>query len=236
MWLVSEDRQGYRLFIDESSPLTSQWPKEVWKYLTHGKEFPTDGNPWAKLSKPLYIVIPVKLSDKITLFTPEFTVMFADVNNLYLTHRITEPVDWLGTATRRSYVIMWDSTHQYVLLEKLLDGTTYHLPGGHVDHHESSVDAAVREVREELNYTIDQSRLTPLTVIEYHPTDVQAPFDQYQVICYYEYATDLSVKQTTLVGDLREVSGLLWSKPKDIKKLQTTNVLSMLVERWKVMN
>lgn len=230
MWQVSEDRQGFRLFVDETSPLTEQWQSEVWSYLTHGGKLPD--NPWTKLSKPLYIVIPTRLADKVSLFMPDFKVIYADVINLYMAPQTGESIDWLGTATRRSYVILWDSTHRYILLEKMLDGTTYHLPGGHVNHHESAIDAAVREVKEELNYVINPSRITPLTVIEYHPSDLHAPFDQYQVVYYYEYTTELDIKQTTLVGDSREVSGLLWSKPKDIKNLQITSVLSMLVERW----
>ena len=232
MWLVTEDKLGYRLFIDETTDLTDRWPAEVWRYLTDGQEIPSDDNPWSTLSKPLYIIVPTSLADRLSFFMPEFRVVYADPDHLYLVHHRSELPDWLGTATRRCHVILWDASHRYILLEKLLDGTTYHLPGGHASHHESSVEAVVREVNEELHYAMDPEKLIPITTVEFHPTKYATPFDQFQVIFYYEYQTDLNIKDTTLVIDPTEVGGIVWVKPVNIKTLTVTSVTKVLIDRW----
>lgn len=231
MWLTQEDQFGHRVYIDDYEP--SDWTEEVWQLITHGHKFPGD-NAWEHLPKPVYLVVPTRLASILGKFTG-FQVIFADTESIYLSpkaqvdHRM---IDWLGTATRRSYVVLWDVTHQYVLLEQLPNQRMYHLPGGHVGHHESAIDGAVREVKEELHYDLDPKRLRPLTVIEHHPYPVQVPFDQYQVLFYYEYATDLSVNGTTLTGDQEEVAGLLWSRPSDLPTLTLSTPLSFLNELW----
>lgn len=234
MWLVQEDQFGYRVYIDEYEP--SDWAEEVWRLITHGRRYPGEG-AWGKLPKPVYLVLPTRQAERIGHFTG-FRVIFADPEAIYLTSQPPSQgghsvVDWLGTATRRSYVVLWDVTHQYLLLERLPDRQmTYHLPGGHVGHHESAVEGAVREVKEELHYDLDPKRLRPLTVIEHHPYPVQAPFDQYQVLFYYEYETDLDVHGTTLTGDQEEVAGLLWARPSDLATLTLSTPLSFLNELW----
>ena len=68
------------------------------------------------------------------------------------------------------HTLVWDLTGQNLLLLErantgLMDGR-HTLPGGHLQPEESLRDAAIREVREEVNLEIEQ--LTPCCVLPYN--------------------------------------------------------------------
>lgn len=77
---------------------------------------------------------------------------------------------WFNSQPRKpmSAAVLFQDTEQRVLLLKPTYRDDWNLPGGCADEHESPLDAAVREVKEELDLTVDRSSLS-LSAVDYRP-------------------------------------------------------------------
>lgn len=177
----------------------------------------------------IIVVIPYHNFGVIDLFQKEFNLLCAD--NQYITlfkslHEVPTP----ATATRESFALIWDKTHTYIMVEVPTDDKNiFHLPGGHVQHYENSTQGLIREVKEEIGLDITKYPISQFVVIEYQNPEKLKPFDQYQIVFYYDVQTDLDVNATIINAKLDEVSNAHWIRIPDLVGQNMSQPLKMVL-------
>ena len=92
----------------------------------------------------------------------------------------------------------------------------YDLPGGYVDSDESGVDAIIREVREELDFNLDESRINLLTTApERYPIDQ----DLYTQFLDLSFAYPITQKEFRAMKALDDVAAIRLVALSDMKNI-----------------
>ena len=89
----------------------------------------------------------------------------------------------------RNIVRLMIVSHGYILLAKHQgsDKTHYFLPGGGIEYNESLIDAAQRELNEEIGvFKHDISSIHPVAVYEHSWDDKGKPFHEISIVCTCE--------------------------------------------------
>lgn len=180
--------------------------------------------------KSMIVVIPYQNSGAINLFQEKFRLLCADQDNICLVRSEAE-VPTPSTATREAFVLIWDKTHTHILVEVPSDNKNIlHLPGGHVHHYERSQSAAIREVQEEIGLDVAKYGLKQLVVIEYQNPEKIKPFDQFQILFFYEVQSDLDLHSTKVMAQSSEVSDVYWARIQDLKEHQLSAPLRLILQ------
>ncbi len=109
--------------------------------------------------------------------------------------------EWFNSQPRKpmSAAVLFTDKQHNVLLVKPNYRDTWNLPGGVIDEYESPLDAAVREVKEELGLTLDR------TTLQFSSVDYRPPKDGLvDKLYFYFYGGILapaSISQITLQAD-----------------------------------
>lgn len=70
----------------------------------------------------------------------------------------------------RARVVLIDEGGRIFLVQHWARGESWSIPGGGIERHESAIEAAQRELREELGISLEVNRLLYLTTIEHNYT------------------------------------------------------------------
>ncbi len=91
--------------------------------------------------------------------------------------------------SKRAKAIIKNSTNQILLA---CSNNNYHLPGGHLENHESFEECLVRELREEVGVKIPLEKRTPILVITYYSKDYpEEGVNSKSIANYYEVDIDI---------------------------------------------
>lgn len=178
----------------------------------------------------IIVIIPYLNAEAISIFQNKFKLLCADSEYICL-YKSEGEVPTPSSSTREAFALIWDKTHNYILIEVPKNDTDiFHLPGGHIHHYESSKQGLIRECQEEIGLDITKYPIKQLEVIEYqHPEKIK-PFDQYQVLFYYEVQSDLDIQKTNLRIQESEVSNLYWAQIAELKNRKMTEPLRLIIE------
>ncbi len=128
---------------------------------------------------------------------------------------------WFNSQPRKpmSAAVLFQDTAQRVLLLKPTYRDNWSLPGGVVNEHESPLDGAVREVKEELSLSIDRSNLL-LSAVDYRP----ARGDLVDKLYFYFYGGVLSNQKISSI--------ILQSEEIEEMRFVTVDEAKILLSKW----